>query len=103
MKLLGRHVLVFVAIACAGCSDNSVGTPGAPTAVSISAGNSQAGAAGAQLSSPIAAKVTDAGGHGVPNQRVDFFVTAGLGRFANRQSLPTISALPQPGGLSECG
>ena len=52
---------------------------GPPAAVVASAGNQQTGQAGALLPAPIAAKVLDAGGRGVPNIPVAFAVTLGAG------------------------
>jgi len=57
----------------ASCKDSSAPErPGAPTDIAISAGNAQTGAAGGVLAAPLAAKVTDAKGRGVPNVEVTF-------------------------------
>lgn len=53
--------------------------PLAPVSVNVSAGNQQTGGAGQTLLAPIAAKVSDANGRGVPNVPVDFRVIAGGG------------------------
>lgn len=55
------------------------GTPGSPTRVVVSAGNSQTALAGTQLSTPLAAAVQDQYGNGVANQQVTFLVTVGGG------------------------
>lgn len=52
---------------------------GPPATVAVSAGNQQNGAAGEFLPAPIAAKVSDANGRGVPNIPVGFTVVAGGG------------------------
>lgn len=52
---------------------------GAPATLAVSAGNAQTGMAGQNLLAPIAAKVSDANGRGVPNIPVTFTVTAGEG------------------------
>jgi YVTN family beta-propeller protein len=74
-----RHALVsfgalFVASLCAtGCGDSAgPERSGAPTDIRISAGNGQTGAAASVLVAPLAVKVTDAKGRGVPNIDVSF-------------------------------
>src|SRR3954463_9448334 len=76
------RLLMLATVAFAGCSESTTPAdtePGPPTAIAISSGDAQSGAAGMQLPLPIAVKVTDANSRGVPAQRVDFFVTAGDG------------------------
>jgi YVTN family beta-propeller protein len=81
-----RHILrsfASLAVLTALASDckDSAGPekPGAPTDIAISAGDAQSGAAGSTLVAPIAAKVTDARGRGVPNVGVLFQPFAGAG------------------------
>src|SRR3954465_8060618 len=87
MRLGARPLLVMAAVAHAGCSDSVVNTLGPPADMAMSAGNYQSAPVGTQLSSPIAVKVIDAEGRGVPNQRVDFFVTAGNGAVREPSSI----------------
>lgn len=82
-------VLVFLAlVSCGGggTEPEPIGlivkrlrAPLAPVSVNVSAGNQQTGGAGQTLLAPIAAKVSDANGRGVPNVPVDFRVIAGGG------------------------
>lgn len=53
--------------------------PGAPVDIRVSAGDAQTGGAGLTLAAPIAAKVTDAKGRGVPNIEVAFQPGPGSG------------------------
>ncbi|MGQ0712415.1 MAG: Ig-like domain-containing protein [Gemmatimonadaceae bacterium] len=72
---------VFVLGVCGACGGGGTEPErvGPPAAVVVSAGNQQTGQAGALLTAPIAAKVTDASGRGVANMPVTFTVTAGEG------------------------
>jgi YVTN family beta-propeller protein len=79
--LLTPLVLAAAVTLAASCNDStSPGGPGAPTDIAISAGDGQTGVAGSTLLAPIAAKVTDAKGRGVPNVPVTFqlFGASGL-------------------------
>jgi len=74
-----RHILrsiasiAVVTSLAASCKDSTgPEKPGAPTDLAISAGNAQTGAAGSTLIAPLATKVTDAKGRGVPNVTVIF-------------------------------
>lgn len=69
-------VLVLAACGGGGTEPEPIGPP---TALAVSAGNQQTGMAGQTLLAPIAAKVSDANGRGVPNIPVTFTVTAGEG------------------------
>lgn len=69
-------VLVLAACGGSGTEPEPIGTP---ATVAVSAGNGQTGVAGRALLAPIAAKVSDANGRGVPNIPVSFTVTAGEG------------------------
>ncbi len=69
-------VLVLAACGGGGTEPEPIG---APATVAVSAGNGQTGMAGRTLLAPIAAKVSDANGRGVPNIPVTFAVTAGEG------------------------
>jgi len=66
-------------VACNGSGGTQPVVAGPPTSLAVSAGNQQAGTAGQVLVAPIAAKVSDANGRGVPNTPVDFAVIAGGG------------------------
>ena len=70
------YVLVLPACGGGGTEPEPIGTP---ATVAVSAGNGQTGMAGRTLLAPIAAKVSDANGRGVPNIPVSFVVTAGEG------------------------
>ncbi|MFL5561911.1 MAG: Ig-like domain-containing protein [Gemmatimonadaceae bacterium] len=96
---------LIAAILVTGCKDSSSPeAPGAPTDIAISAGNAQTGTAGSTLIAPIAAKVQDAKGRGVPNIMVTFLVqglggavsptaarTNGAGIVTTSWTLPTIA------------
>ena len=69
-------VLLLAACGGGGTEPEPIGTP---ATVAVSAGNGQTGMAGGTLLAPIAAKVSDANGRGVPNIPVTFTVTAGEG------------------------
>ena len=69
-------VLVLAACGGGGTEPEPIG---APATLAVSAGNQQTGMAGRNLLAPIAAKVSDANGRGVPNIPVTFAVTAGEG------------------------
>ena len=79
--LVRRHSAVVLATLSAACGGGGTEPEpsGPPSDVSVSAGNQQTGQAGSLLTAPIAAKVTDADGRGVPNIPVLFFVAAGGG------------------------
>ena len=107
-----RNPLTLVAfaalIASAGCKDSSgPDKPGAPVHIQASAGDAQKGRAGTVLSAPIAAKVTDAKGRGVPNVDVIFqpatssgtvnptsAKTNGAGIAITSWTMPTAAGLP---------
>ena len=73
----GRVVLTLASLACGGGTEPE--PIGPPVDVSTSAGNAQVGAAGQTLVAPIAAKVSDANGRGVPNIPVEFRILTGGG------------------------
>lgn len=65
--------LVALATLASGCKDSSAPEkPGPPADLAVSAGSAQAGSAGTTLIAPLAARVTDANGRGVPNVAVIF-------------------------------
>ena len=72
----GKVLLTLVTLACGGTEPEPIGPP---VDVSASAGNAQIGAAGQTLVAPIAAKVSDANGRGVPNIPVEFYILSGGG------------------------
>ena len=72
--------------ACGGGNETGPVQAGPPANLVASAGNRQAGVAGQLLGAPIAAKVTDASGTGVPNLPVDFAVIAGGGTIVSTSS-----------------
>lgn len=82
MRLTPRSLALLTALTtlAAGCKDsNAPERPGPPTDIAVSAGNAQTGSAGNTLIAPIAAKVTDAKGRGVPNVLVYFLPAPGSG------------------------
>lgn len=82
MRQTSRSFVLLAALTAlaAGCKDsNAPEKPGPAAHIAVSAGNSQTGSAGSTLVAPIAAKVTDAKGRGVPNVLVYFQPTAGSG------------------------
>jgi YVTN family beta-propeller protein len=85
-------LLMLVLLACEGGTDPE--PIGPPVSLSPSAGNAQIGAAGQILLAPIAAKVSDAGGRGVPNIPVEFRVLSGGG------SLESASARTNGAGVA---
>ena len=81
-----RHILrpiallAVLAVLASSCKDGAgPEKPGAPTDIAVSAGNGQTGSAGNALVAPIAARVTDAKGRGVPNVAVIFQPFIGSG------------------------
>lgn len=71
---------ILLALGLLGCEGGTEPEPiGPPVSVSASAGNQQNGAAGQTLLAPIAARVSDANGRGVPNVPVEFRILAGAG------------------------
>ena len=70
---------VAVSSLIGGCKGATDPGPGAPTGIIIASGNNQEAAAGTRLAQPIMVRVTDAKGHGVPNQGVEFDITSGYG------------------------
>ena len=76
-----RSLGIACVLVLAACGGGGTGPEpiGAPATVAVSAGNSQTGMAGRTLLAPIAAKVSDANGRGVPNIPVSFLVIAGEG------------------------
>ena len=82
MRPLLRSLAIFAGVTAltASCHDSAAPEkPGPPTDIAISAGDAQTGTAGAMLAAPLAAKVTDAKGRGVPNVGVFFQPFAGGG------------------------
>ena len=69
-SIAGLLVVLGVANSCG--DSTAPERPGPPTDIRISAGNAQTGGAASTLAAPIAAKVTDAKGRGVPNVEVLF-------------------------------
>lgn len=89
MRALLRPIASLAIAACVvtSCKDsNAPEKPGPPADVAVSAGNAQTGAAGSTLLAPIAAKVTDAKGRGVPNALVLFQPFLGSGSVNPAQS-----------------
>ena len=80
-SLLNRGVVALVmATFIASCGDGTgPGQPGAPTDIRVSAGDAQTGGADGVLPSPLAVKVTDARGRGVPGIDVAFQSMPGSG------------------------
>lgn len=73
-------MLTVLATLASSCKDNSAPEKAGPAAdIAISAGNAQTGVAGSVLAAPLAAKVTDAKGRGVPNVGVIFQALPGSG------------------------
>ena len=89
-----RHLLALSLTAAvlllAGCGNGTDPGPGKPTSITISAGDGQPGGVGTQLSAPIAVKISDDKGRGVPGINVDFLVTSGGGQLS-ASSAPTNS------------
>lgn len=75
---LGPLVLAIFVASC-GDSGSGPGRPGPPVAIRVSAGNDQTGGADGVLPGPLAAKVIDAKGLGVPNVDVAFQAMPGSG------------------------
>jgi YVTN family beta-propeller protein len=96
--LMRRHLLALTLTAAvlllAGCGNSTDPGPGKPTTITISAGDGQSGGVGTQLAAPIAVKISDDKGRGVPGVIVDFLVTAGGGQ------LSASSAPSNAGGIA---
>jgi YVTN family beta-propeller protein len=69
---------VLLSSACGGAGTEPEPV-GPPAGIAVSGGNQQTGQPGGLLTAPVAAKVTDASGRGVPNIPVDFTIIAGEG------------------------
>ena len=85
MRTRRSRLLLALSLATAtlaGCNNSTEPKPGKPTHIAISAGEAQSGSVGAQLSAPIAVKITDDNGRGVPGVSVDFSVTSGGGQLS---------------------
>ena len=85
MRTRRSRLLLALSLATAtlaGCNNSTEPKPGKPTHIAISAGEAQSGSVGAQLSAPIAVKITDDRGRGVPGVAVDFLVTSGAGQLS---------------------
>jgi hypothetical protein len=72
-------VLAGAAVALAACSDSTGSKVGPAAHLDVLSGNSQSAPVGAELPQPLVVKVTDAKGHPVKGQVVNFVVTAGGG------------------------
>jgi hypothetical protein len=79
-----------------------LGLPGLPTSVAAASGNAQFAPAGTPLAAPIALKVSDQFGNGVPGVQVSFTVTAGGGSLSDGASA-TDSAGVASGGTWRLG
>lgn len=77
--LVAFAVIAAVTASCGGKDGTGPSRPGSPTAIKVSAGDAQTGAAGGVLAAPLAAKVTDGNGRGVPNIAVTFQAMPGSG------------------------
>lgn len=90
-----RHLhalsLTAAVLLSAGCGNSTDPGPGKPTTITISAGDGQSGGVGTQLTAPIAVKVSDDKGRGVPGVNVDFLVSSGFGQLS-ASSAPTNAA-----------
>src|SRR3989442_15472006 len=93
MKRLVRRILVssravgapwsIVALVLASCDSPTGARKGeAPASIQIVSGENQSAVVGTELTLPLVAKVLDANGHGVRDQRVTFTVTSGRGGVA---------------------
>jgi YVTN family beta-propeller protein len=72
--------LVVITVIGSSCGDSTgPDRPGVPTDIKVSAGDKQRGTAASVLAGPLAAKVTDAKGRGVPNIEVTFQAMDGSG------------------------
>jgi Bacterial Ig-like domain (group 1) len=75
--------LTLLALACTAvlpaCSDSTGSKPGPAAHLDIVGGNTQTGVVGTQLAQPLVVKATDANGHVLKGQVVNFVVTAGGG------------------------
>jgi hypothetical protein len=80
LRIAGVAALLLLA-ACDGGGGTTGPVVGPPAAVTVTAGNGQAGAAGAALPADVEVRVTDADGDAVPAVPVTFFVTGGAGSF----------------------
>lgn len=72
-----------ITVLALGCGDStSPQRPGTPTNVDVAAGDGQTGIVTSVLAGPLAAKVTDAKGRGVPGVEVEFQAMPGSGTVA---------------------
>ena len=77
-----RALSLAAATFLAACGSSTAPGPGKATTITISAGDAQSAGVGTALSAPLAVRVTDARGRGVPGQEVDFLVAGGGGTLA---------------------
>lgn len=85
--------LAAVAVLVVGCSSDGGSGPGStPTAIAFSSGSVQTGTVGTALTTPIGARVVDAGGNPVSGVAVTFAVTAGGGSVATTTPINTNSS-----------
>jgi hypothetical protein len=77
LRTLSRTLLAAVALAA--CSDSTGSKVGPAAHLDVLSGNGQSAPVGTELPQPLVVKVTDARGHPVKGQVVNFVVTAGGG------------------------
>ena len=77
LSLCSLFVITAIATSCG--DSTSPEQPGPPTGIKVSAGDKQTGSAANVLAAPLAAKVTDASGRGVPDIDVTFRPIDGSG------------------------
>ena len=74
-----RVLLAGAALALAACGDSTGAKTGPIAHLDVLGGNAQSGVVNAQLAQPLVVKATDANGHVLKGQVVNFVVTAGGG------------------------
>ncbi|SOD04023.1 hypothetical protein SAMN05216486_1221 [bacterium JGI 053] len=79
LRTLSRTLLAGAVAALAACADSTGAKPGPVAHLDVLGGNTQSGAVNTQLAQPLVVKATDANGHVLKGQVVNFVVTAGGG------------------------
>jgi hypothetical protein len=79
LRTLSRTLLAGAVAALAACSDSTGSKVGAAAHLDVLSGNGQSAPVGTELPQALVVKVTDAKGHPVKGQVVNFVVTAGGG------------------------
>lgn len=92
LSVAAAGLAVFAAV---GCSGGSASSSGDAAAILLVSGDSQSGTVGTELTAPLVVKVTDAAGHPVAGQLVNFRVVSGGGSVFAGSSITSTEGLAQ--------